>query len=185
MRQSRPLKQHYPLASFPNSGSNRTLALLLDKQQKIEIGQRIKWLRDNSAETSRTIAGHCDVSVEAVRNWLAGKGIAYDNAVKVADLFEIDVDWIWRGRGRGPDAARGQGPLLNVLDGDGVEELEPTQLDRIEHRLKAIMDHLGIEDLVGPDLPAPPESELQSDPPSRQAGTRSAGSRRSAQQPSS
>lgn len=97
------MKTDYRPAAFPKRPSATTVRLrqLVDSQQKIEIGLRIKELRDNSAETSRSIADYCDVSVEAVRNWIAGKGISYDNAQKVADLFKRDVDWIWRGREKG------------------------------------------------------------------------------------
>lgn len=45
-------------------------------------------------------------------------GISYGNAKKVATLFAVDIDWIWRGE---------------ALPGQGSD-----QLDRIEARLEAI-----------------------------------------------
>jgi transcriptional regulator with XRE-family HTH domain len=104
MRYAVSMKSSYQVAAFPTGRSATTLALLVDKSQKIEIGLRIKELRDNSAETGRTIADYCGVSVEAVRNWIAGKGISYENAEKVAELFGRDVDYVWRGREKGKKA---------------------------------------------------------------------------------
>lgn len=76
----------------------------MNQQQKTEIGERIRALRIDSAETNRTIADYVGVSVDAVKGWLAGNGISYDNAEKVAELFKVDVDWLWRGdRGTTPD----------------------------------------------------------------------------------
>lgn len=115
---------HSQFAAFPNGGSVNTLRFLVDAQQKIEIGLRIKQLRDGSAETSRSIADYCEVSVEAVRNWIAGKGIAYDNAKKVAKLFEVDEGWLWRGES--PDVV---GALTGGAD---------AKLDEILVRLAAI-----------------------------------------------
>lgn len=115
---------NYQAPSLRPRRSVSTVALryLMEQQQKIEIGQRIRERRENSAETNRSIADYCDVSVEAVRNWIAGKGIAYDNAEKVAKLFGVDFDWLWRGEEKGstPD-------VMGTLSPNGSK-----QLDRIE-----------------------------------------------------
>lgn len=70
----------------------------MEKQQRLEIGGRIRELRENSAETNRSIAEFVGVGERSVAAWLAGGGIAWDNAKKVAELFGVDVDYIWRGK---------------------------------------------------------------------------------------
>ena len=70
---------------------------LMDQQQKIEVGKRIWELRENSAETNGSIAAHCGVNERTVAGWVAGNGLRYENAEKVAELFGVDVDSIWRG----------------------------------------------------------------------------------------
>jgi transcriptional regulator with XRE-family HTH domain len=112
----------------------------LEQQQKIEIGQRVKWLRDNSAETSRSIARYVDVSVEAVRNWIAGKGISWESAEKVAQLYEIDVDWVWRGQGKSPQGypVPEKGPTPDPFPADPYAE----RLDEIDRKLDEILKRL-------------------------------------------
>lgn len=106
-------KMNYQTTSLRPRGSASTVALrvLMEQAQKIEIGQRIRGLREDSAETNRSIADYCDVSVEAVRNWIAGKGIAYDNGEKVAEMFGVNFNWLWRGKG----PPRGQEETPDVL----------------------------------------------------------------------
>lgn len=132
--------QHYLRGSFQNAGRQTTVALLLEQKQKLEIGERIKWLRDNSAERSRTIARYADVSDEAVRNWIAGKGIAWENAEKVAALFKIDIDWLWRGTGKAPEGypqpEKGETPDPFAKNNYGE------RLDNIEKLLGAIVSAL-------------------------------------------
>lgn len=96
----------------------------MNQQQRTEIGERIRALRINSAETNRTIADYVGVSVDAVKGWLAGGGISYDNAEKVAELFKVDVDWLWRGDRATPDPFRGP---------------HAEQLDRIEEKLDELL----------------------------------------------
>ena len=75
---------------------------LMDAQQKLAIGRRIKELRDNSPETNRSIADYVGVGERSVAHWVAGNGITYDHAQKVAKLFGVEVDYIWRGREKAP-----------------------------------------------------------------------------------
>jgi hypothetical protein len=47
--------------------------------------------------TWRRIADHVGVSERAATDWQKKGGIEYANAKKLAGLFEVDVDYIWRG----------------------------------------------------------------------------------------
>lgn len=75
---------------------------LMNESQKREIGERLRDLRDNSSETNRSIADYCGVDTRTVGHWMAGDGIRYGNAEKVAELFNVSIDFIWRGKEKGP-----------------------------------------------------------------------------------
>lgn len=93
---------HKPL---PSERSRTTLRLhaLMEQQQKIEIGERIRALREASPHTNASIADHVGVGERAVANWMSGgTGIQWANAKKVAELFDVDVNWLWTGREHRP-----------------------------------------------------------------------------------
>lgn len=114
--------------AMPRSHSLRS-AWLMEKQQRIEIGNRIRELRENSAETNRSIAEHCGVGERSVAAWLAGGGIAWENAKKVAELFGVDVGYIWRGRDETPDVMGAFGSETEVLE--EVREMRQALEDRL------------------------------------------------------
>lgn len=118
--------------SAPSAHSLRT-RWLVEQQQRVEIGERIKELRENSAETNRSIAEYVGVGERSVAAWIAGGGIAYDNAKKVAELFGVDVDWIWRGRIRGatPD------PFATASQAVGGEL--QAKLDELERDMRKVL----------------------------------------------
>lgn len=105
----------------PLSGARSAATLrlhhLMEERQRIEIGQRIKDLRNGSPQTNRSIADFVGVGERAVANWIAGGGIAWENAKRVADLFDVDAQWLWSGRG-----SREGGDGLRQLDADYVRE---------------------------------------------------------------
>jgi transcriptional regulator with XRE-family HTH domain len=157
------MKGHRMKATFTKTRAAHSvrLHLLMEQQQKMEIGSRIKELRDNSPETNRSIAEYVGVGERSVAAWLAGGGISYDNAKKVAELFEVDVDYIWRGREKGPTP-----DLLGSLSSpSGATDLDD-RLEWIESALQALLSERGLE------LDAPPSA--QGHPPqtgSSEAGT--------------
>lgn len=76
------------------------LRVLMEKQQRIEIGERLRALRESSPHTNRSIADEVGVGERAVANWISGStGMTYKNAAKVARLFDVDVVWLWSGQG--------------------------------------------------------------------------------------
>lgn len=128
------------LAEHPTAHSLR-LQFLMEKQQRLEIGQRIKELRENSAETNRSIAEHVGVGERSVAAWVAGGGIAWDNAKKVAELFGVDVDYIWRGERR-------KGATPDVMTVLSAEDEVLKRLDRIEKAVLAMrtsLAEIGVE----------------------------------------
>lgn len=115
-----------------NTAHSVRLQVLMNAQHKAEIGERIKELRDNSAETNRSIAEYVGVGERSVAAWIAGGGITYDNAKKVAELFGVDEDYVWRGR-RKPETP----DLIGALNGPGEEH---PALARIEAKVTRIED---------------------------------------------
>jgi transcriptional regulator with XRE-family HTH domain len=136
----------------------------VEKQQRLEIGQRIRDLREASPETNRSIADYVGVGERSVANWIAGEtGITYAHAKQVAELFHVDVRWLWDGQERQvtPD-------VLTALNGDGpltreraVGELSAQigELAQVIHRLEAdiqrLLQHSGAPREGQRDSPGP------------------------------
>lgn len=99
------MAQHFPQTPLKERSSTTTLRLrvLMEHQQRLEIGNRIRDLRESSPETNRSIADYVGVGERSVANWISGStGITYKHARKVAELFRIDVRWLWDGEERVP-----------------------------------------------------------------------------------
>jgi transcriptional regulator with XRE-family HTH domain len=120
----------------------------MDQQQKLDISARLRELRNNSAESNRSISDHVGVGERSVANWMSGDtGIKYEHAKVVADLFDVDVTWLWTGEERQPQgptpdpfpsrAATGQADVELMLRELVAGQLElTTKLDRVERLLK-------------------------------------------------
>ena len=128
----------------PRPKTQKVLRHLMEQQQALEIGERIRQLREDSAETNRSIADYCDVGERSVAAWVAGEGIAYKNAKKVAELFEVSIDWIWRGR-----EPRKEGSPLDALSepastADLAEQVRETnsELAEVRGELSAVRTEL-------------------------------------------
>lgn len=125
-----------PLRSGRSAATLR-LQLLMEAQHRHEIGQRIKDLRNGSPQSNRSIADYVGVGERAVAQWIAGGGIAWENAKKVAELFDVDVQWIWTGREKGPTPE-----VLEALSGDS-ERLARIEEELVEMRID--LAELGVE----------------------------------------
>lgn len=89
-------------ASLSASRSATTLRVhwLMDQKQKIEISERVRALKKESGETNESIADAVGVKERTVAGWISPtnpKAMTYDNAKKVAALFNRSVDYVWRG----------------------------------------------------------------------------------------
>ena len=112
----------------------------MQEDQKRQIGERIRELRNNSRHTNDSIALAVDVSPRAVGKWIEGKGISRDSAEKVAELFEVEPDWLWSGKERGPTP-----DVLGALDPTLSDVLD--RLTRIESMLSVVMAQVGATQL--------------------------------------
>jgi transcriptional regulator with XRE-family HTH domain len=73
----------------------------MEAKQRQEIGERLRGLRNHSPQTNRSIADYVGVGERSVGNWMAGDtGMTWDNARKVAELFDVSVHWLWDGEER-------------------------------------------------------------------------------------
>lgn len=135
----------------------------MDERQRIEIGQRIRDLRENSQHTNRSIADAANVTSDAVKHWISGRTApTYDHAREVAALFHVDVVWLWHGD---------EGP--NKLSAP----MDAADIKAIRLAVDAIMERLGIEAPTEDDpLASEPElDELDDEPghngPQSETGT--------------
>lgn len=92
-----------PTASLPASRNATTFRLrwLMTEQETIEISGRMRDLKRDSSETNESIGDFVGVKERTVAGWLSPtnpQAISYDNAKKVAELFKVSIDHLWRGR---------------------------------------------------------------------------------------
>ena len=83
-----------------------------------ERADRIRALKQERPDlTWRRIADHVGVTERSATDWQRKGGMEYDNAKKLAELFEVDVDYIWRGtQSDTPSPFAGQDDLADRLD---------------------------------------------------------------------
>lgn len=156
MQQDAPT--NFANTALRRSRSTPTLRLrhLMDAQQRIEIGNRIRDLRNASPQTNRSIADYVGVKERAVANWIGGStGITYEHCKTVAQLFNVDHNWLWSGeeRGQAPD-------LMAGLSADDSERLK-----RVERKLDELLRRTDREDRPTRQDPDTPPSDLPADDP--------------------
>lgn len=98
--------------------------------------ERIRALKEGRPDlTWEKIADHVGVKERSVHNWGATGGIKYENAEKLAELFGVAVDYVWRGPDADDDGLKVASPNG---DGDGGAGAG-SQLDRIERDIAEIL----------------------------------------------
>lgn len=84
-----------------------------------ERADRIRALKQGRPDlTWRRIADHVGVTERSATDWQTKGGITYENAEKLAAIFEVEVDYIWRGsptEERAPSPFAGQDALADEL----------------------------------------------------------------------
>lgn len=84
--------------SLRRSGGARTVLLRMAADQ--ERADRIRALKESRPDlTWRRIGDHVGVSERSAFEWGKKGGIEYENAKRLAELFDVDADYIWRGAG--------------------------------------------------------------------------------------
>lgn len=125
-------------ASLRGSRSARSVLLRMAADQ--DRAERIRKLKsDNPGLTWRAIADHVGVTERAAADWAKSGGIAYDNAKKLAELLEVDPDYIWRGNLNVPD------PFVRPASNDdlaGTREEFHARVDYVETLLGDLADRI-------------------------------------------
>lgn len=126
-------KKSFRPASLREPRSARTVLLRMAADQ--ERADRIRALKLARPDlTWRRIADHVGVSERAASDWQKKGGIEYANAEKLAGLFDVDVDYIWRGTETAtPDPFADNGDLESQLHRI-AERLETAETEREEMR---------------------------------------------------
>lgn len=120
-------KISFSRGSLRDTRSARTVLLRMAADQ--DRAERIRSLKQARPDlTWRRIADFVGVTERAAADWQKKGGIDYANAEKLAEILEVDVDYIWRG------------PQNN-----GTPDLFPDatiedRLDRMERRLMNLLE---------------------------------------------
>jgi isopentenyldiphosphate isomerase len=128
------------------SHSAHTVRLRMAADQ--ERADRIRALKQDRPDlTWRRIADHVGVTERSAADWQVKGGIDYTNAEKLAELFEVDVDYIWRGPVDTPDLSRPdqQAEWMTRMEAlidrqNDLLERQSLILERIEARLEATVE---------------------------------------------
>jgi hypothetical protein len=110
-----------------------------------ERADRIRALKLERPDlTWRRIADYVGVAERSATDWQKKGGIDYDNAKKLAALFEVDVDYIWRGpieSERAPSPFAGQDAIAERLA--AIEERVTDQLAEHARRVENLLTRQG------------------------------------------
>lgn len=114
---SSPQRKHPRPASLRTSRGARSVLLRMAADQ--ERADRIRALKQARPDlTWRRIADHVGVTERSAADWQTKGGIEYANAEKLAELLEVDVDYIWRGpadEDRAPSPFNGRDSLADQM----------------------------------------------------------------------
>lgn len=135
---------------------------LMDAAQKLEIGERIKGLRERSPYTQPVMADKVGKTLRAYQQWEAKGTERWENIEAVADIHGVSPHWIYDGK-ETPD-------LMGSLSDAG-------QLDRIEALLKRVLSRLesGTRAAVVDEIPAPASSASRRAPGSSRTRRKASG----------
>jgi hypothetical protein len=126
--------------------------VLLAMAASEERAARIKELKDARPDlTWDRISDFCDVRERSAIEWSRTGGITHENCVRLAELFDVDDEWLWSGRER----PAGSGDLLSALTPSGRP-----QLDRIEALLADVVNRLARLEAATPTGAEELEAEL-------------------------
>jgi transcriptional regulator with XRE-family HTH domain len=71
-------------------------------EDTVEVGKRLRWLRQAHALTQETIARQLNVGRTRWVNWEVGTGrIPVDAAAQLVQIYGVTLDWIYLGREAG------------------------------------------------------------------------------------
>lgn len=132
MQMSQPLTtKNFSRSSLRDHESARSVLMRMAEDHA--RAERIRTLKSDRPDlTWEQIADHVGVKERSVHNWAATGGIKYENAEKLAELFGVSVDYIWRGEGGSVATMDGDTPdLLGALSPEDAKEI-PARLDAIE-----------------------------------------------------
>jgi hypothetical protein len=106
-----------------------------------ERAERIRALKQARPDlTWRRIADHVGVTERSATDWQKKGGIEFENAKKLAALFEVDVDYIWRGtESDTPSPFAGQDQTADQLE--RVEALLRQQNELLD-RQSAVLERI-------------------------------------------
>ena len=119
----------------------------LSKENR-ERSERLSDLLRSNMTTQATIARHCEVSTAAVAQWIKCGKISYENAVKIAEFFDVNVRWLYYGEGKMRDPMDVTNKFLNEnYVAIGIFELEDNYWSKSTEQPPVIFSRDKLEEL--------------------------------------
>jgi transcriptional regulator with XRE-family HTH domain len=135
---------------------------LMEEKRRLEIGARIKQLREGQALKQPQVADRVGTTLRNYQRWEAGGGTSYDMYERIANALGVSPEYILHG----DDLP--QAPTADLV----------STLSRIESKLDRLLDHLEV-----PEVPLGPPSKTAAQVAKR-AADRAGGRSRSSQKQS-
>lgn len=80
--------------------NKRFLTSEVTSQEKMSRSERLLELFDNpNGKTQASLARFCNVTAPAVALWVKNGAFTYENAVKIANFFGVNPEWLYSGKG--------------------------------------------------------------------------------------
>lgn len=131
-----PANRRHTPGSLRGPRTPRTLLLRMAADEA--RAERIRELKDQRPDlTWRRIGDAVGVSERSAVAWQKTGGIDYEHAKKLAAVFEVDLDWLWRG----PVSEETPDLIETVARADQLEDIVEKfsrRVDDVEARLKEI-----------------------------------------------
>lgn len=104
----------------------------MDEARKLEIGERIRRLREESPYKQQAVADKLGIGLRAYQKLEEVGTTRWERCEELAEIFEVDPYWIWTGheKGAAPD-------IMGTLNGDD-------RLGRIEKKLDDVLARLDL-----------------------------------------
>lgn len=158
--------------------SRGTRSVLLLMAQAQDRADRIRALKKERPDlTWRRIADHVGVAERSATDWQVTGGIEYDNAKKLAEIFEVDLDYLWRGA-----APTAPDPFADRNASEDRQDRIEARLESIERKLDKLISsgdrHSVDPEVVRQVLRNVRAQEGLQDPPAAEPGTAPKGNHR-------
>jgi transcriptional regulator with XRE-family HTH domain len=146
-------------SQIPRTPHTLRLRHLVEAQQRLEIAERIRELRERSPFTQPNLADRLGLTLRGYQKLEERGTTKWDRVEEIAAIYDVEADWIWSGKERG-----------ETPDPFATSPAAESDLARLERKIDRVLANQA-KLLAAADLE--PDAQAQSPPsPARQRRVR-------------